>query len=776
MCVITCTHVCCNMYTCVLCCVADTSPLRIEELCAGSVQQLPRQSAVHTNGQSSTTTSSCLHDNHAGSGDTVHQVAAGDRRIEAGSETKKHPVAASVSNGHDHHGVTKSDHQVVVDDDQCKERISKSDHRSTSTLDGNAERQRYASKSDHQVTAQAKMNRKSGVAGGRRDRTDRQRDVVDNSTYRVAAPVLVDRSAGDSGMLASVDLDGDLDESSFLNVSTISKMITSSSSNMKADDLVRQILRTSAAKKSCVTNEQKPRRVVHSASADSVHPHGISTDLQQREQQLSLRVEKIHSSEPSLVGLDGAGSGKRGKEKKGASGVRRKSSATRLPTPTYQRATVASAGRQEGQGKAGQSGIGKGEQGKQRRRQGARVGESSSSETTPREEALAERHCGTIAGKASECQSVDSNQTTDDAVDIDTGRSVSQRANTSVKQTGVKHKQGTPQPVHASNSTVSVDRMPGADGRERAKQYQVNSGRLSNSSMRVNAVSKTVNVDNESVNVVSERINVVSEKVNAGNERANAGNAKVGVVQNEERPSQHHDDTNGAVTDGMRAWEERERLPHESEVPERVNTEGGRDHTREGVESSPTGATVTDWEAPRASLAASLRLNQKQNGVEPNRIGANHSDDRLQQEVITDAKSSMHTNGGPVESFHHSLLPPAQQRASSGVGARPALLTGQALASTPFAVQYLDDLTGVTGLLNAYSDSSVSGTESESAAMVPRLSTLAIRDEFRSLPMSRPSVESQHEYDMRESFSPDVETMFATRVPMHHRNGTCTDW
>ena len=763
-----------------LCCVADTSPLRIEELCAGSVQQFPCQSAVHTNGQGSTVTSSGLHDNHAGSGDTAHQVAAGDRRIEAGSETKKHPPAATgVSNGHDLHGVIKSDHQVVVGDDQCKERLSKSDHRSTSTLNGNADRQRYASKSDHQMAAEAKMNRKSGMAGGRHNQTDRRREVVDNSTYRVAAPVLVDRSAGDSGLLAGLELDGDLDESSFLNVSTISKMITSSSSNMKADDLVRQILRTSAAKKSCLTNERKPQktgRVVHSASADSVHPDGSSTDLQEREQRLSLGVEKIHTSEPSLVGLDGAGSGKRGKEQRGAAGMRRRSSTTRLPTPTYQRATVASAGRHEGQGKAGQSGTGKGEQGKHRRRQSARVGESSSSETTPREEALAERHRGTVAGKASECRSVDSNQTTDHAVDIDAvqDNGSSPRANTrGGKQTGVKHKQGTPQPVHASKSTESVGRTPGADGRERVKQHQVNSGRLSNSSTRVNAVSERVNVDNERVNVVSERINAVSEKINAGNERVNAGNAKVGAVQKEERPSQHHDDTNGAVTDGMRVWEERERLPHES-----VNTEGGRDHTREGIETSPTGATVTDWEAPRASLAASLRLNQRQNGVEPN---ANHSDDRSNQEVITDAMSGTRTNGGPVESFHHSLLPPAQQRASlvmpsAGGGARPALLTGQALASTPFAVQYLDDLTGVTGLLHAYSDSSLSGPESESAAMAPRLSTLAVRDEFTSLPMSRPSVESQHEYDMRESFSPDVETMFATRMPMHHRNGTCTDW
>ena len=44
-------------------------------------------------------------------------------------------------------------------------------------------------------------------------------------------------------------------------------------------------------------------------------------------------------------------------------------------------------------------------------------------------------------------------------------------------------------------------------------------------------------------------------------------------------------------------------------------------------------------------------------------------------------------------------------------------------------------------------------------------------DEFTSLPMSRPSAASLHEYDTSESFTPGAETMFATRTELRSMDG-----
>ena len=787
-------------------------------------------------------------------------MAAGDGRIERDAKTE-HDQMAAVAAGRDGYV------------DHYEEQSSQVDCHSV--LNGSTDHYRHDSRTGHQVAAgdvcaiqgDAKPSHKATMmADNRRDQMDGHRNVVDDRTYRVAAPTLVDQSAGDTihqgsdSILASLNLAGEFDESSFLNVSTITKLITSSSASAKADDLVGLILRASAAKsqpkrnKSCLAkDERKTHRstgIVHSASVDSVHPQVIGrTDVksQQREQRLSLQVEKTRCSESSrsaayvISGDEKVRRDEKGKrdgtaeEQVGVSGDRRRSNVTRLPT--YQRPTVASTGRQEGGTRTSQDGTERGVQARQGRRQGGRVGQSLSGETTPREGAdrqvmlggkTSDRRtglslsgpCQTVIDHAGELGSVDTTQSVQDSSGME-------RVNAKAAQlTGVKNKQGV-RSVRGTQSMENVGTMQGGGG--------------------------------ERVNMqLMEATGVNGEQSSDGSEKVNSSSARPSRVHSEESLRLTQDrDIDGVITNGARVFGVSSEQSMQSRqavgTPERVSTKGAGDFEGErqrnnsrfaesvhsstmdrgkqsvlwrsqsstahgsdqseklsltdiGRRTSLTDDVATDWQSPRASLAMSRSQRQDtsrppiflldasdqkhadvtSNSAGRNGIGQNDSETtpkhRSKQDTHTpDAVAMSHrqTIGEPVESFHHGLLPPNQQRASlvpaGSRGTRPALLTGQALASMPFATQYLDDITGMTASHSVYSESSASGSELESAEMVPRLSMLAVRDEFTSLPMSRPSIDSLQEYDMRESFCLDSETTFATRAVVNNRNGECRD-
>ena len=188
------------------------------------------------------------------------------------------------------------------------------------------------------------------------------------------------------------------------------------------------------------------------------------------------------------------------------------------------------------------------------------------------------------------------------------------------------------------------------------------------------------------------------------------------------------------------------RLRHGDTPPERISANSGtiRDRQRYYRRFCEAGhnrsdATTTEWNTPRPSLA--MPQSQKH-------------DNRVSQNGCATPPSTRSKCAS--KRFHHSPLPSDKQRTSlvlppdgGGVN-RPALLTGRALSSLPFASEYLDNIT--SGLRDIYTDSSMI-------------------DEFTSLPMSRPSAASPHEYDTSESFTPGAETMFATRTELRSRDG-----
>ena len=778
--------------------VPDNCALCIEDLCGAGpqydLQAQNRQAAILAKVQGYISTSPCFHGDHAGSGDVGHQETSASKFTEQERDSelcynqeagdgRTRQTTDSVSMNHGNTDNFSNDSKAAADDSCVNE---------------------------HET-------RTGEIASDRHDPTDGRQAIVDNSTYKVAAPTRVDDVTGDSSIdqvkadsvPASFSSGNEFDESSFLHVSTISKLITSSSANAKADDLIGLILRASTAKreskkpKSAKDGSRKTTAAVHSASLDSVHPRRIDGDSQsrdqrlthRRDQQVSHQVQKTCFSERSRSATDavsppgeeGGNQDGTAQEQADASGLRRRSNVTRLPT--YQRPTVASAGRREA--RKSRDGPDRGAQTKQGRRQSDRVGGSSSSgETTPRgESGMPEEH---VAYRREFSPS---------RMDFRSGVSLPDDGSLTGSATGVERVKAT---------TINPSRV-----RQRQGVQSVRGSQSLDNVVRMHTVD-----DEEMVNFPdTEAAGMSSEWLLDNSESVNTDGARLGRAHYEqsERFTQVEVDGVTMVSRVSGVNSERSmRTPHSVTPPERVSANSGvmldrhRNHRRlseavrsrsltdqetehdAGVESlerlsqtdigrhsSLSDAAMTDWNSPRPSLAMSRSQRQdtamytetadRANGDVPADSVAYN---RVRQNGTTTPPKtrSKRASGEPVESFHHSLLPSDQQRASlvlppdGGVN-RPALLTGHALSSLPFATQYLDDIT--TGLRDVYSNSSVSGTESESNDM----STLAMIDEFTSLPMSRPSVASLHEYDTRESFSPDVETMFATRTALPPRDG-----
>ena len=784
------------------CFVPENCALCIEDLCgAGSLYDLQaqnRQAAVLAKVHGYVSTSPCYNDDHVGSGDVDHQVPDGNEFIEQECDSnvcstqaeagdgRTRQTTNSVSTNHGNTDNFTNDSTVAADDSRADQ---------------------------HETNSREHASVVADIHGP----MDGHLAIVDDSTYRVAAPTLVDDVTGDSSMdqvkadsvPASFSSGTELDETSFLHVSTISKLITSSSANAKADDLIGLILRASTAKRESKkaksgkdesnpthsnrgTGSRKTSAVVHSASLDSVHPCGIDVDgadSQRREQRLSHQVQKTRSSERSRSTSDVVSGEERGNRDGTAqerSDPRRRSNVTRLPT--YQRPTVASAGRREA--RKSRDGPDRDGQTKQGRRQSGRAsGSSSSGEATPRgETGKSQEHVA--YGREPSPSRTDFRSVVslpDDGSLTWSASGVERVKAASINPTEVRPRQGV-QSVHGSRSMDNVVRLQRTDDGELVnlpytEAAVVSSEWLLDDSERVNTDSASLGEQNtqftqvevDGVTMVSRVSGVNSERM-MRSRHGDTPPERITTNRSVIRDRQHN---HRHFSEAVRS---RSLTDRETEHDAGGDTLERLSQTDIGRHSSLSDATMTDWNSPRPSLAMSRSQRQDTASMATADRGANGdvpadgvAYNRARQNGSTTpptTRSKRASGGEPVESFHHSLLPPDQQRASlvlppdGGVN-RPALLTGHALSSLPFATQYLDDITGMTGLRDVYSDSSVSGTESESNEM----STLVMRDEFTSLPMSRPSVASLHEYDTRESFTPDVETMFATRTALSTRDG-----